>query len=155
MDHYTHIALTRRRLLMNEISIFDFRCEEEDVEMSEDAMVVLTKIGQETSLRYAIQLITAASLVCRKRKVITLDYITNRNIKRSVFCQQSIPFRALALRQRETFVSDEGPTLEMLDKTIRIGTTPTFLYFDLYLYSAYAAHYAFIRLHYSYIPREM
>ena len=37
--------------------------------MSEDAMAVLTKIGQETSLRYAIQLITTASLVCRKRKV--------------------------------------------------------------------------------------
>ncbi|CAB4004265.1 Retrovirus-related Pol poly from transposon, partial [Paramuricea clavata] len=48
--------------------ILAIRCEEEDVEMSEDAMGVLTKIGQETSLRYAIQLITAASLVCRKRK---------------------------------------------------------------------------------------
>ncbi|EHB06272.1 RuvB-like 2 [Heterocephalus glaber] len=44
------------------------RCEEEDVEMSEDAYTVLTRIGLETSLRYAIQLITAASLVCRKRK---------------------------------------------------------------------------------------
>ena len=31
--------------------------------------------------------------------------------------------------------------LETLDYTIRIGSTPTFLYFDLYLYSAYAAHY--------------
>ena len=31
--------------------------------------------------------------------------------------------------------------LETLDFTIRIGSTPTFLYFDLYLYSAYAAHY--------------
>ena len=30
--------------------------------------------------------------------------------------------------------------LETLDYTIRIGSTPTFLYFDLYLYSAYAAH---------------
>ena len=30
--------------------------------------------------------------------------------------------------------------LETLDHTIRIGSTPTFLYFDLYLYSAYAAH---------------
>ena len=30
---------------------------------------------------------------------------------------------------------------ESLDFTIRIGSTPTFLYFDLYLYSAYAAHY--------------
>ena len=39
------------------------------------------------------------------------------------------------------FLSDEGPMLETLDHTIRTGSTPTFLYFDLYLYSAYAAHY--------------
>lgn len=48
--------------------ILTIRCEEEDVEMSEDAIFLLTKIAQETSLRYSIQLITAASLVCRKRK---------------------------------------------------------------------------------------
>ena len=30
--------------------------------------------------------------------------------------------------------------LKSLDYTIRIGTTPTILYFDLYLYSAYAVH---------------
>ena len=29
------------------------------------------------------------------------------------------------------FLSDEGPTLKTLDFTIRIGSTPTFLYFDL------------------------
>ena len=29
------------------------------------------------------------------------------------------------------FLSDEEPTLETLDYTIRIGSTPTFLYFDL------------------------
>ena len=40
--------------------------------------------------------------------------------------------------------SDEGPMLETLDYTIRIGSTPTFLYFDLYLYSAYAAHYVYL-----------
>ena len=28
-------------------------------------------------------------------------------------------------------LSDEGPMLETLDHTIRIGSTPTFLYFDL------------------------
>ena len=39
------------------------------------------------------------------------------------------------------FLSDEGPMLETLDYTTCIGSTPTFLYFDLYLYSAYAAHY--------------
>ncbi|CAL1279443.1 unnamed protein product [Larinioides sclopetarius] len=48
--------------------ILKIRCEEEDVEMSDDALLVLTKIGVETSLRYAIQLITAANLVCQKRK---------------------------------------------------------------------------------------
>ena len=42
------------------------------------------------------------------------------------------------------FLSDEGPMLETLDHIIRIGSTPTFLYFDLYLYSAYAAHYVYI-----------
>ena len=41
------------------------------------------------------------------------------------------------------FLSDERPTLETLDFTIRIGSTPTFFYFDLYLYSAYAARYVY------------
>ena len=36
--------------------------------------------------------------------------------------------------------------LETLDYTIRIGSTPTFLYFDLYLYSAYAAHYVYFNV---------
>ena len=33
--------------------------------------------------------------------------------------------------------------LETLGYTIRIGSTPTFLYFDLYLHSAYAVHYVY------------
>lgn len=48
--------------------ILDIRCEEEDIEMEDDAKALLTKIGYETSLRYAIQLITAAGIVCEKRK---------------------------------------------------------------------------------------
>lgn len=48
--------------------ILKIRCEEEDCEMTEDALSVLTKVAGETSLRYAIQLITVASLVSRKRK---------------------------------------------------------------------------------------
>ena len=31
----------------------------------------------------------------------------------------------------------------MVIDSIRIGSTSTFLYFDLYLYSAYAAHYVY------------
>ena len=41
--------------------------------------------------------------------------------------------------------------LETLDYTIRIGSTPTFLYFDLYLYSAYAAHFVYITKNFSYL----
>ncbi|CAN1342967.1 RuvB-like 2 [Linum perenne] len=42
--------------------------QEEEVEMAEEAKALLTHIGVETSLRYAIHLITAAALACQKRK---------------------------------------------------------------------------------------
>ncbi|PWA71733.1 AAA+ ATPase domain-containing protein [Artemisia annua] len=48
--------------------ILDIRCQEQDVDISDDAKVLLTKIGVETSLRYAINLITSAALACQKRK---------------------------------------------------------------------------------------
>ena len=38
------------------------------------------------------------------------------------------------------FPSDEGPTVKTLDFAFYIGSTPTFLYFDLYFNTAYAAH---------------
>ena len=48
---------------------------------------------------------------------------TNRNIKRSVlYCRYGF------------FLSDEGPILETLHYTTRIGSTPTYLYFDLYVF---------------------
>jgi len=53
--------------------ILSIRCEEEDVEITEDAKDILTKIGMETSLRYAIHLITTANLVARKRKATEVD----------------------------------------------------------------------------------
>ena len=37
----------------------------------------------------------------------------------------------LAAGQTTVVVSDEGPMLETLNYTIRIGSTPTFLYFEL------------------------
>lgn len=36
--------------------------------MAEDAKIFLTTIGSDTSLRYAIQLITTSALVAAKRK---------------------------------------------------------------------------------------
>jgi RuvB-like protein 2 len=48
--------------------ILKIRCTEEDVDMTDDALEVLTKIATKTSLRYAIQLITTGALVAAKRK---------------------------------------------------------------------------------------
>jgi len=71
--------------------ILDIRCQEEDVEMTEDAMKLLTKIGKESSLRYSIHLITTANLVSQKRKSAEVEvqdirkvYSLFVDIKRSV-----------------------------------------------------------------------
>ncbi|KAG7535649.1 P-loop containing nucleoside triphosphate hydrolase [Arabidopsis thaliana x Arabidopsis arenosa] len=53
--------------------ILEIRCQEEDVEMNEEAKQLLTLIGRDTSLRYAIHLITAAALSCQKRKGKVVD----------------------------------------------------------------------------------
>lgn len=49
------------------------RCQEEDVEVTERALKLLTKIGGQTSLRYAINLITTSNLVAIKRKSAEVD----------------------------------------------------------------------------------
>merc|ERR1711959_160749 len=71
--------------------ILTIRCEEEDVEMTEDAMALLTRIGTDTTLRYAIHMITAAHLVCQKRQGTEVDiqdikrvYTLFMDLKRSV-----------------------------------------------------------------------
>mmetsp|Transcript_5860 Transcript_5860/g.7084 ORF Transcript_5860/g.7084 Transcript_5860/m.7084 type:complete len:327 (+) Transcript_5860:2-982(+) len=59
--------------------ILDIRCEEEDVEMTDDARELLARIAIETSLRYAMHMIMAASLVCSKRKGTSVEV---KDIKR-------------------------------------------------------------------------
>ncbi|KAL0213339.1 hypothetical protein RCL1_006965 [Eukaryota sp. TZLM3-RCL] len=74
--HGIPIDLLDRLLIINtdvycerEISeIIKIRAEEEDVLIDDDAKVLLTEIGKATSLRYAIQLISTANVVCVKRK---------------------------------------------------------------------------------------
>nr|WCZ58403.1 48 kDa TBP-interacting protein [Paratrimastix eleionoma] len=76
--------------------ILKIRCEEEDVETSEDALQLLSLIAQETSLRYAIQLITTASLSAVKRKAteVSVDdvkrvYSLFMDVKRSIQALES------------------------------------------------------------------
>lgn len=59
--------------------ILKIRCEEEDCQMSNDGLLILTKIATQTSLRYAIQLITTSNIVCRRRKGAE---VTPEDIKR-------------------------------------------------------------------------
>lgn len=53
--------------------ILEIRCQEEDVEMSEEAKALLTKIAVETSLRYSINLINSSALACLKRKAKSVE----------------------------------------------------------------------------------
>ncbi|CAB4054424.1 RUVBL2 [Lepeophtheirus salmonis] len=90
------------------MQILKIRCEEEDIDMSEDAIKVLTRIALEASLRYAIQLISVAGLVCCKRKgteVIVDD------IKRvySLFFDQSRSCRFLTEYQNEFMYNEITP----------------------------------------------
>jgi RuvB-like protein 2 len=53
--------------------ILSTRANEEDVQLEPKALELLTKMASETSLRYAIQLITASSLIASKRKAMKVD----------------------------------------------------------------------------------
>jgi RuvB-like protein 2 len=53
--------------------IISIRCSEEDVQLTDKAKALLTKIALQTSLRYAIQLISSSDLVAKKRKATKVD----------------------------------------------------------------------------------
>ncbi|KAL1501687.1 hypothetical protein ABEB36_006971 [Hypothenemus hampei] len=53
--------------------ILSIRCEEEDCQMTDNALTVLTRISKETSLRYGMQLIMTSSLIAKKRKAQEVD----------------------------------------------------------------------------------
>ena len=72
--------------------ILSIRAQEEDVDLTSDALALLTKIGSEAGLRYASNLITTASLMSGKRKAKAVElkdversfklfYDPNRSVK--------------------------------------------------------------------------
>ena len=52
--------------------ILSIRAQEEEVDLAPDALALLTKIGEETGLRYASNLITTSVLLSQKRKAATV-----------------------------------------------------------------------------------
>jgi RuvB-like protein 2 len=104
--------------------ILAIRCEEEDVEMSEEAMEALTNIGMETSLRYSIHLIATANLIARKRKAtevalsdISRAYSLFLDQKRSV--QYLEEYQSQFMFHKSTLVSPNVATKRMdLDQVV-------------------------------------
>ena len=53
--------------------ILAIRAQEEDIELTPNALAFLTKIGEETGLRYASNLITTSTLLSQKRRAKNVD----------------------------------------------------------------------------------
>ncbi|KAL7276125.1 RuvB-like protein 2 [Rhizina undulata] len=86
--------------------ILSIRAQEEEVSLSPDALALLTKIGQETSLRYGSHLITTASLVAAKRKATVVEVSDVQRAYKLFFDQgRSVQF----LQEYEKkFIGEEG-----------------------------------------------
>ncbi|XP_014208977.1 ruvB-like 2 [Copidosoma floridanum] len=83
--------------------ILKIRCEEEDCEMSSDALTILTRVAMDTSLRYAIQLITTSSIICRKNKKMEVGV---EDVKRAyvLFIDESRSSQYLEDQEADLFV---------------------------------------------------
>ena len=86
--------------------ILKIRAQEEDVDVSVNALALLTKIGQETGLRYASNLITTSTLLCQKRKAKQVDV---EDVERS-FRLFYDPTRSVKFvtEFEKRFIGDEG-----------------------------------------------
>jgi RuvB-like protein 2 len=86
--------------------ILSIRAQEEEVTLTLDALALLTKIGQETSLRYGSHLITAASLIAAKRKAAAVEVV---DVKRSyqLFFDQNRSIKFLQEYEKR-FIGDQG-----------------------------------------------
>ena len=94
--------------------IISIRAQEEEVDVSPDALALLTKIGQETGLRYASNLITTSDLIRKKRngpeatiddvqRSFALFYDPTRSVKVSLHaltCWISLTRQTVRLRFR-------------------------------------------------------
>lgn len=55
------------------IPLNECRCEEEDVNLAETALNILTGMAADTTLRYVLNLISCAQMLARKRKSETVE----------------------------------------------------------------------------------
>ncbi|XP_053672157.1 ruvB-like helicase 2 [Anopheles nili] len=87
--------------------ILKIRCEEEDCQINNDALMVLGRIATETSLRYAIQSITTASLVSKRRKAADITVEDIRKVY-SLFLDEKRSSKILKEYQDEYLFYDDS-----------------------------------------------
>lgn len=81
------------------------RAQEQEVELEPNALSLLTKIGQETSLRYASHLITASNMIASKRpsqKAVNQDDVS-RSYRLFIDTKRSVD---VSLKYLQPFVKD-------------------------------------------------
>ncbi|ETI24105.1 RuvB-like helicase 2 [Cladophialophora carrionii CBS 160.54] len=95
--------------------ILAVRAQEEEVDLSADALALLTKIGQESGLRYASNIITTSTLLSQKRKAkeVSID-----DVQRSYRLFYD-PSRSIKLVNdfEKHFISDSGAVTFAIDGT--------------------------------------
>jgi len=86
--------------------ILSIRAQEEEVDVTPDALALLTKIGQEAGLRYASNLITTSQLVMAKRKA---KQVSIEDVQRSfqLFYDSSRSVKFVAEFEKR-LIGDEG-----------------------------------------------
>jgi RuvB-like protein 2 len=85
--------------------IIQVRAEEEDVELEEETLELLTEIAASSSLRYAIQLITTSALAAAKRKSSRVETDDVRRVT-SLFADVHTSTETLRA-QESLYISDE------------------------------------------------
>lgn len=87
-------------------SILKIRCNEEEVEINNDAIKLLTKIGVETSLRYASNLISVSYLMSKKRRSNEIEI---EDIKRAYLLFLDSSRSVSYLQENESnYIDDNG-----------------------------------------------
>lgn len=89
--------------------ILKIRCEEEDCQINNEALMVLGRIATETSLRYAIQSITTAHLVSKRRKAAEITVEDIRKVY-SLFLDEKRSSKIMKEYQDEYLFYDDSLT---------------------------------------------
>lgn len=100
------IIRTQPYSIQDKEDILKIRAQEESVDLHPDAVTILTKITNQTSLRYGMQLISTANVVCARRKGTQVN-VDDLKLVYKLFVDETRSEKFLNAYQ-EHFVNDTG-----------------------------------------------